>query len=148
MKSTKHCPRCKTHKALSEFNTCAAKKDGKQGYCRECMKQYSKDHLRTEKGKHTKQLWKKRYTAKNKDAVTTHASVRAALKAGKLIKQPCAVCDNRDSESHHDDYQYPLDVRWLCKTHHIMFQKVLTALSKCDINMKKYDALFKGGAKV
>lgn len=41
------------------------------------------------------------------------------IKRGKLIRKPCEVCSSPDSEPHHKDYSKPLDVHWLCKTHHL-----------------------------
>ena len=41
-----------------------------------------------------------------------------AVKSGKLVRQPCEVCGVEPAEAHHDDYSKPLDVRWLCKSHH------------------------------
>lgn len=41
-----------------------------------------------------------------------------AVKRGKVERQPCEVCGKKNAEAHHDDYSKPLDVRWLCKTHH------------------------------
>ena len=42
-----------------------------------------------------------------------------AVKRGLLVKQPCEVCGTDENvEAHHDDYMRPLDVRWLCRTHH------------------------------
>src|SRR5215469_16369791 len=40
-----------------------------------------------------------------------------ALLAGRLLREPCEVCGDH-AEMHHDDYARPLDVRWLCRTHH------------------------------
>lgn len=45
--------------------------------------------------------------------------VRDAVSTGKLIRQPCEVCGHSPVEAHHDDYSRPLDVRWLCKRHHV-----------------------------
>lgn len=41
------------------------------------------------------------------------------IKRGKLIRKPCEVCGNPKSEPHHHDYHKPLDVQWLCKSHHL-----------------------------
>ena len=41
-----------------------------------------------------------------------------AVKAGRLVRQPCEVCGALEVEAHHDDYSKPLDVRWLCPEHH------------------------------
>ena len=37
---------------------------------------------------------------------------------GTIQKKPCEVCGKIDAVAHHDDYLKPLDVRWLCRTHH------------------------------
>jgi hypothetical protein len=31
---------------------------------------------------------------------------------------PCSVCGAEPTEAHHQDYAKPLDVQWLCKSHH------------------------------
>ncbi|OPZ65620.1 MAG: hypothetical protein BWY85_00441 [Firmicutes bacterium ADurb.Bin506] len=43
--------------------------------------------------------------------------VRTALKSGRLTRQPCH-CGSTTVEAHHHDYSKPLDVVWLCRTHH------------------------------
>jgi hypothetical protein len=40
------------------------------------------------------------------------------LKRGKLTRQPCEVC-GAVAQMHHDDYSKPLEVRWLCRGHHL-----------------------------
>src|ERR1039458_7338116 len=37
---------------------------------------------------------------------------------GKVKRQPCEVCGAQPAEAHHEDYSKPLDVEWLCPTHH------------------------------
>jgi hypothetical protein len=40
-------------------------------------------------------------------------------KMGLLASQPCEVCGSEEEiHAHHDDYNKPTEVRWLCKTHH------------------------------
>ena len=61
-------------------------------------------------------------------AQQTHANnaVRIAVKNGKLTPQPCGCCGidgryangRRKVQAHHDDYEAPLSVRWLCKSCH------------------------------
>lgn len=46
-----------------------------------------------------------------------------ALKTGILVKQPCEICGAEPAEAHHDDYNKPLEVRWLCKCHHVEWHK-------------------------
>lgn len=44
--------------------------------------------------------------------------VQRAIKAGRLVRQPCEACGASVVHAHHDDYSKPLSVRWLCPTHH------------------------------
>lgn len=44
---------------------------------------------------------------------------RKAIRDGILIKRPCEVCGAAQVDAHHDDYSRPLDVRWLCRSHHL-----------------------------
>lgn len=47
-------------------------------------------------------------------------TLRRALYAGKIEREPCERCGTRhDVQAHHDDYTRPLDVRWLCRKHHM-----------------------------
>lgn len=41
-----------------------------------------------------------------------------ALERGKIERLPCEICGTSKSESHHPDYDAPLAVVWLCRTHH------------------------------
>ena len=47
--------------------------------------------------------------------------VLARLAARKAFPdgQPCEVCGELEADRHHDDYDKPLDIRWLCRPHHI-----------------------------
>jgi len=50
---------------------------------------------------------------------TARSRVSNALRDGRLVRQPCEVCQaTARVQAHHDDYSKPLDVRWLCFTHH------------------------------
>ena len=55
-----------------------------------------------------------------------HDITEAAIKRGDLILEPCQVCGNdgkfqdgrREVQSHHDNYNEPLEVTWLCQKCH------------------------------
>jgi hypothetical protein len=48
----------------------------------------------------------------------------AAVKSGEITRQPCVAClatgaEQRGiSQGHHEDYSKPIDVIWLCRSHH------------------------------
>ena len=55
-----------------------------------------------------------------------HNVTETAISRGILVPQPCEVCGatgvmadgRRLVQAHHDDYNSPLSVRWLCQQHH------------------------------
>jgi hypothetical protein len=55
--------------------------------------------------------------------------VTNAIRTGRLIRQPCERCgrlrneDGSAVDGHHDDYEKPLCVRWLCETHHVEWHR-------------------------
>ena len=48
-----------------------------------------------------------------------HLAVQRALSSGALEKQACEVCGAAKVDAHHDRYDEPLNVRWLCRSHHV-----------------------------
>lgn len=40
------------------------------------------------------------------------------LRRGKIERKGCEVCGER-AQMHHDDYSKPLEIRWLCRRHHV-----------------------------
>jgi len=61
---------------------------------------------------------KRKYRNRHPQKVKAHMDVRNAIKTGLLVRGVCEVCSCEKVEAHHDDYNRPLYVRWLCKTHH------------------------------
>ena len=55
----------------------------------------------------------------NPEKYRAHVEVQKALISGELKKAPCEVCADPIVDAHHDDYSKPLDVRWLCRQHHV-----------------------------
>jgi ribosomal protein S27AE len=49
-----------------------------------------------------------------------HSAVALGLKDGTLQQEPCELCGEPVTVAHHDDYDKPLDVRWLCASHHTL----------------------------
>lgn len=61
----------------------------------------------------------KSYKNNNPEVVKAHRKVRRAISRGELERKPCEVCGEEPADAHHDDYSKPLQVRWLCREHHI-----------------------------
>ena len=45
-------------------------------------------------------------------------AISIRLKRGTIQRGCCEVCGAEKTQAHHVDYNRPLDVRWLCNTHH------------------------------
>lgn len=118
----KRCSKCGAEKPLELFAPRKDRPDGRQYHCRECQNAKA----RTEEGR----AIKKRYDLKHGNEIKSswrdrnpkkryaHEQVAYALRIGKIIKQVCEICGSEKSVAHHDDYDKPLEVRWLCQGHH------------------------------
>lgn len=60
----------------------------------------------------------KKSNANHKDERRAQSVVNHNIERGKLKRQPCEVCGAEKTDAHHDDYNKPLDVRWLCRRCH------------------------------
>lgn len=59
------------------------------------------------------------YRERNPEKYASRKAFRQALRSGVLVPEPCEVCGDPKTQGHHDDYSRPLDVRWLCRAHHL-----------------------------
>lgn len=125
----KKCFKCGMTKNESEYYRHPEMGDGRLGKCKECTKKDVQnnywarvDYYRAYDRKRNtdprrikdrmdyyKEYPKIRY-AKNR--------VYDALKKGDMKKGVCAVCGSNEVQAHHDNYNKPLDIRWLCSHHH------------------------------
>ena len=65
--------------------------------------------------------WRKRNPQKH----WAHLSTQTAIRHGLLVPEPCEVCGETKVDAHHDQYDRPLEVRWLCRKHHKALHKAL-----------------------
>lgn len=130
---TKSCFKCNIIQPLTNFYKHPQMPDGHVNKCKECNKKDTHDHYITkreyyaEKRRERRQDPKRKrkhldtirkYRLANPDKYKAQSAVNNALRSGKLTRQPCEQCGDVKSQGHHDDYSKPLDVRWLCFTHH------------------------------
>lgn len=88
----------------------------KRGYqiCKECIRESNKKRYAVGKSVLAINNW----ASKNPDKVKAHVLLKRALLKGEVIKLPCEVCKEDKVDGHHPDYKKPLEVIWLCRTHH------------------------------
>ena len=128
----KKCSCCGQMKEHADFQVRKASKDGFTSSCKQCLKErdaerYTRERERralrhkaymdTPEGKDAHKraisLWR------SKNAVRRAAQVilNNAVRDGRVKPLPCLECGEK-AEAHHPDYDRPLDVVWLCTTHH------------------------------
>lgn len=128
----KTCRTCKVNKHLADFYQGVGMKDGYVNHCKECqkaqIKQYRKDHdhVRTndrnrQKGK--SQPYSRAYELANPIKYRARTALNNAVGDGKLNKpDTCSECNATGViYGHHDDYKFPLVVRWLCARCHSLW---------------------------
>ena len=102
-----------------------------------CESEYSPS-LGTEKPSFLSK-WKVR---KNKELTDPFVKIRKKVrsktnklvKEGKLKRRPCLVCGNKEVLAHHEDYNNPLKVIWLCEEHHKDYHDGKICLFKYKLN--------------
>lgn len=75
-----------------------------------------------------RRAWVMRHSEKR----LAHVIAGNAIRDGRLTKQPCERCGELRVEAHHEDYNKPLEVTWLCKPCHMMRHR--------EINRQKREA--------
>ena len=129
----KTCTTCGVSKPISGFHKSSRSKDKVRSECKECAledgrryrnscieKTRAADRLYRANNKEKTAAYDREYTRRFPKARLAWSATFYAIKTGKLIKEPCAECGTTENvHAHHDDYDKPLEVRWLCSTHHL-----------------------------
>jgi hypothetical protein len=138
----KVCFKCSETKQLSEFYKHSRMADGHLNKCKDCTKndvmehriknikkirQYDRDRgKRPERIKANIEI-NRMWRAEDKRRQKAHNAVFAAVKNGKLIRQLCCRCGALKTVAHHEDYDKPLNVMWLCQPCHKQRHKEIGA---------------------
>lgn len=73
-----------------------------------------------EKLRRLNSLYDRRRRERDAIKVAARRAIRNEIRKCKDFRGPCLICGSRERvEAHHEDYLRPLDVMWLCKTHHL-----------------------------
>lgn len=96
------------------------KVDKNRGYC--------KKYRQTKKGQETRRKYRqsergkeiqRTYEQKNKQKIYARMIIRSYIHKRKLTRDICAICGINDNiEAHHENYDEPLHIMWLCTEHH------------------------------
>ena len=143
---TRKCGRCKIEKPVSEFYK--STRDGYRSRCKPCHKEDCKLYAKTgyyqrpgviervkdylsspeviERIKACDRAWRKEWRKRPDVAVKYFARtcLNNAIRAGRINREPCAMCGKEQSQGHHSDYSQPLLIVWLCGDCHRKLHKL------------------------
>ncbi len=126
----KECFKCGERKPMTEFYKHKMMKDGHLNKCKECAKKDVAEHREKNiekiraydraRGNRQPPEYEKEYRRRFPGKYKAHYMVSNAVRGGKMKREDkCSECGSDFRvEAHHDDYSYPLTVRWLCSACH------------------------------
>ncbi len=131
----KKCFKCDQQKPLEEFYRHKMMADGHLNKCKECTKadvrlhrivsdrprEYDRERYRKPERYARASAVSAKWARENSKRKNASTIVSRALKAGKIVRpDTCEICGIEGRiHGHHEDYDKPLEVMWLCpKCHH------------------------------
>ena len=85
-----------------------AVKRGNGNFCSHSCKGTKKANSNWKNGSYSTPQWR------------AYRAIQRAVRDGTLVRQPCEQCRSTVFvEAHHDNYDKPLEVHWLCHNHHM-----------------------------
>jgi len=136
----KVCFKCEKEKPLDEFYKHSRMADGYLNKCKGCSKNDANKHrsenldkIRAydrERGKNAARVKQRTevnraWRAEDKRRQKAHYAVSQAIRNGRIQREPCIRCGEVKSLAHHEDYDKPLDIMWLCQPCHKQRHKEL-----------------------
>ena len=140
MVRSKSCFKCNTVKPLEDFYKHPQMLDGHVNKCKECNKNdvtanrnkniekvRAYDRTRGKIPERIKTVTEitRAWRAEDSRRALAHSSVARAIRRGELFRQPCCRCGAEKTVAHHEDYDKPLEVVWLCQPCHKQRHKEL-----------------------
>lgn len=127
----KVCFKCLVTQPRTAFYKHKGMLDGRLGKCIACTKKDVKtnrskhlEYYRSfDRGRGCRQSAEdiRKYRKENPEKYKAHTALNNAIQGGHIQKWPvCALpeCEETRVVGHHPDYNFPLDVVWLCQGHH------------------------------
>lgn len=140
----KACNKCGGMLPLDCFHANARKPDGRLNTCAACVCRLARErraknpervraverkYVTSLRGREVRQRYERQDREQHPNKYSARRAVNNALQAGRLTRLPCKVCGSSDgTEAHHPDYGKPLEIVWLCRSHHAQLHAGLLKL--------------------
>jgi len=130
------CSRCKFVKSETEFHRNKSSKTGFNHNCKECHAFFNSQYYIRKSG--SIKAYNQQYYQKNKERIRERvdewtfnnleksrasAIFRMRFRRSGNVRPPCEICGKKPADAHHPDYSKPMEVKWLCRGHHIQENK-------------------------
>ena len=151
------CGKCKEFKSNGYFYRNIKSKNGLRNTCKECIAKYAVEYGKSHKNAirlrllkwrennpdKARELSRKNFERRReKQCIYTRLrrklfpeqkkavnAINNMIRAGKIKRKKCIYCD-KIGEGHHPDYTKPLEVIWMCSSHHKRFHNNLLKYNK------------------
>ena len=145
--ATKVCGVCQRSLDVDRFYRKTASPDGLASPCKACQARYDRGRLHaphriearriyagTARGKAAKEIGSGNWISANPAKYFAHNAVSNALRDGRIFKPTsCSACGGgKNVAAHHDDYDRPLDVRWLCVPCHAAHHRSVRSMDRLE----------------
>ncbi len=108
------CPPCKR-----------AQQNDRNAANKEQMRQAAKVGYRRRKSYYD-QYWRaRRRDPAFKKMRAARRKVATEIEAGRMIRGDCECCGATKADAHHESYEKPLEVVWLCRSCHMLIEKAV-----------------------
>jgi hypothetical protein len=140
----KKCFACEAVLPFSDFYKHPRTADGYLGKCKSCQREsirrnrlvnlerfreYDRERAQNPARKVASYKITQKWRTADPRRMRCHNAVARAIKSGRLQKQPCEYCGAVRAYAHHDSYDEPLNVIWLCQPCHKQRHKELDELN-------------------
>lgn len=144
---SKACFKCGKEKPLDDFYRHTQMADGHLNKCKPCTKEYERQRRQgpnrsrilekdRARGFHGPSDLSQRYKLQHPERRAAQVALGNAVRDGHVTPWPaCSYpggCDSTNVEAHHADYSRPLDVVWVCPSHHRQAHALFTRLLSRD----------------
>lgn len=126
---TRTCFKCHMEKPLSEFHRSKNMPLGRGYECRTCKKSRDagrvNDWPRNEATKALNRERSRQLYLDKPEATKARAMIAKLISDGLIKRLDCQVCGKEKTDGHHPDYEKPLEVIWLCRSHHWLIERII-----------------------
>lgn len=85
-----------------------------------------------------------RWKSENPMRRKAHEAVNNAVRDGRLEKLPCEKCGSEDRvHGHHEDYNKPLEVTWMCPTCHGARHRELNEMMRNGVDLSEFGLTYR-----